>query len=197
DSTLVIFTPAIPESHKELSYFRNHNFRLMKRSELLGEIMKSTRGIAVAGTHGKTTVSCMIAQILNESNLKCNAFLGGISKNLDSNLLIDKNAEYTVAEADEFDRSFLKLYPEIAVVTSLDPDHLDIYGNYDNLKADFNHFVSQVEKGGKLICKEGVKLEVPGGIKVISYSLESGNADYRAENIKRTGFHYQFDLVTP
>lgn len=195
--TLVVYTPAIPSSHKELSFFRENGFRIMKRSELLGEIMKATRGIAVAGTHGKTTVSTMIAHILNSSELKCNAFLGGISKNLNSNLIVNKNADLTVAEADEFDRSFLRLYPEIAVITSMDPDHLDIYGDYENLKSSFNLFVQQVSEGGKLIYKEGLVLDVPECIDDYTYSLDSGKAAYHPENIKREGFCYRFDLLTP
>jgi UDP-N-acetylmuramate--alanine ligase len=196
-ATLVVYTPAIPSTHKELSFFREKDFHIMKRSELLGEIMKTTRGIAVAGTHGKTTVSSMIAHILNVSELKCNAFLGGISKNLGSNLLIDQNAEFTVAEADEFDRSFLQLFPEVAVITSMDPDHLDIYGSHDKLISSFNRFLQQIKEGGTLIYKEGLRLEMPVGLESHSYSLVPGTAAYRPENIERNGFQYRFDLVTP
>lgn len=196
-STLVVYTPAVPKTHREMNFFKDHGFRILKRSEVLGTIMKSTKGIAVSGTHGKTTVSCMIAHILNESDLKCNAFIGGISKNLNSNLLLDQDAEYTVAEADEFDRSFLRLFPQIAIVTSLDPDHLDIYGSFGNLKEDFEKFISQIADAGILILKEGLELSVPSGIRKYTYHLESENASFFPANVSRKGFRYSFDLYTP
>lgn len=196
EQTLIVYTPAIPVNHAELKYFRKEGFLIMKRSEILGSIMEMNKGIAVAGTHGKTTVSSMIAHIMNGSKIRCNAFLGGVSKNLDSNLLLDSHAEYTIAEADEFDRSFLRLYPELAVVTSMDPDHLDIYGSHEKMIEDYNRFISQIKPGGILIHRYGLPVEIPGMITAYSYDLETEESDFYIRKVSRKGFNYQFDLAT-
>ncbi|MBE0655621.1 MAG: UDP-N-acetylmuramate--L-alanine ligase [Bacteroidales bacterium] len=197
ESTLVIYTPAIPSGHHELTFFREKGFLVIKRAEALGMIVKNSKGIAVAGTHGKTTVSSMIAHLLKDSQLGCNAFLGGISKNLNSNLLLNLNSEYTVVEADEFDRSFLQLHPLIAVVTSMDADHLDIYKTYQNLKDSFNQFIAQVRRDGLVIYKEGLSLNLPSGLEAYTYSLDSLTAGYAPVNVVKTGFLYRFSLRTP
>ncbi|MFW5821495.1 MAG: UDP-N-acetylmuramate--L-alanine ligase [Bacteroidota bacterium] len=197
NNVLIIYTPAIPESHDGFQYFRENDFRMIKRSEALGMIMKTNKGIAVAGTHGKTTVSSMLSHLLNNSDFAINAFLGGISKNLESNLLLTPDAEFTVVEADEYDRSFHHLFPHLAIVTSIDPDHLDIYDIYENLKAAFGQFVSQLNKDGILIYKEGLPLAEPEGVKAYTYSLNSSTADFYPFAEKREGFRYNFNLKTP
>ncbi len=197
NNVLVVYTPAIPHDHPLFEFFKEKGFRIIKRAEALGMILKTGKGIAVAGTHGKTTVSSIIAHLLNKSDLKCNAFLGGISNNLKSNILINDQAKYSVAEADEFDHSFLHLFPYLAVITSIDADHLDIYGNYENLKSAFQKFVSQINDNGILIYKEGLTLIVPEGIKALTYSLNSEKADFHPLNEERSGFRYTFTLKTP
>ena len=197
EKVLVIYTPAIPSENKIISFFRNKNYNLQKRSELLGEISKQTETIAVAGTHGKTTVSTMIAHILKQSHLDCSAFLGGISKNYDSNLILGEG-KYTVMEADEYDRSFLRLSPVMAVVTSVDADHLDIYGDREKMIEAYNEFCSRVASGGKLFINKKIedKIRVPRSIKCYTYGSESGS-DYRAEQIENCGDYYKFNLITP
>lgn len=197
DTSLIIYTPAIPADHKELKYFKENGFKLWKRSEILGKIIEGKNGIAVSGTHGKTTVSAMLANILNHSEKKCNAFLGGISKNLNSNLLLNSDSDLMVVEADEFDRSFLYLYPEIAVVTSLDADHLDIYENFENLKRSFEQFLSQVKKDGKLLINNKVSLNIPEGIESYTYSFDNRESDFYAKEIIQDGYYYKFDFVHP
>jgi len=194
--TLVIYTPAIPKDHRELNYFLKKGFEVLKRSQALGRIAADMHCIAVAGTHGKTTISTMIAHLLHEADVPCNAFLGGISKNLDSNLLLHKNANKVVVEADEYDRSFLALFPEIAVVSSADADHLDIYGDHNSLKESFGSFVSQIKRNGCLILKKGVEIPVTENTEILTYSLDE-EADFYALNIKNTRFRYRFDLRTP
>ncbi len=195
-STMVVYTPAIPGSHSELRYFKTHGYNLLKRAAVLGNIMKDHKGIAVAGTHGKTTISTMIAHIFTQSGIGCNAFLGGISKNFKSNLVLEKKSDYFIAEADEFDRSFLTLFPDYAVVTSMDDDHMDIYGDRKNLIASFNQFVSQIKPSGILILKNSVSLQVPSGIKTFRYALDE-TSDYYAFNISREDFIYTFSMHTP
>jgi UDP-N-acetylmuramate--alanine ligase len=196
-TTLVVATPAIPEDHSELAYFREKSFIVMKRSELLGFITKSSKGIAIAGTHGKTTVSTMIAYILKQSDLDCTAFLGGISKNFNSNL-ITGNGDLVVMEADEYDRSFLQLYPWIGVITSVDADHLDIYRNYQNLEEAFLAFANQVSEGGTILIKKGLNIihKMPEKVRTYTYSLET-EADFYATNIRRRENYFLFDAVTP
>lgn len=196
-TTLVVYTPAIPESNNVLAYFRSNGFDIHKRAEVLGLITRDSRGICFAGTHGKTTTSSMAAHILHSSRVGCNAFLGGILRNYDSNLLLSATSPYTVIEADEYDRSFHHLSPYIAVITATDPDHLDIYGTEEAYLESFARFTELVRPGGYLIIHEGLKL-VPRpaeGVKTYSYSRESG--DFHAANIRRADGTITFDLVTP
>lgn len=197
-NTLVVYTPAIPEYHRELRYFRENGFSVMKRSEVLGMISKGKKCIAVAGTHGKTSVSAMIAQIFMNSELSCNAMLGGISKNYNSNIVVDPNSEYLVAEADEFDRSFLQLAPDTAVITSIDEDHLDIYNNKEAINEAFSEFVTKLSKNGSLLKHKDVKIVLPEDKKIARYTYAlKGDADFRAENISIVEGRYRFDFVTP
>jgi UDP-N-acetylmuramate--alanine ligase len=194
--TLVIYTPAIPADHRELNYFREHHFMVLKRSVVLGEIVKSGRSIAVAGTHGKTTISGMVAHIFHESGFGCNAFLGGISVNYGTNCIINPGSDKFVVEADEFDRSFLTLFPEIALITAMDADHLDIYGDTAKLKDSFSRFASQVQNDGVLIIKKGVEIDEPEGTKILSYSMYE-TADYYASDIEPENLTYRFKMHTP
>jgi len=194
--TLVIITPAIPIDHKELTHFRNNNFKIFKRSEVLGLIVNKKNNIAVSGTHGKTTVSTMIAHILSNSQFGCSAFLGGISKNFNSNLVFNEKSNYMITEADEFDRSFLKLFPWFTVITAIDADHLDIYGTKDELKKTFNQFVNQTRKGGTVLVKKGLKLSLKYDYDYYTYTLTK-NADFYAKNISLDNDTYSFDVVTP
>jgi UDP-N-acetylmuramate--alanine ligase len=195
--TIIIYTPAIPPENKIITYFRKNDFPLFKRSEILGEISEKTDTLAVSGTHGKTTVSTMIAHILKQSHVDCSAFLGGISKNYNTNMLLGEG-RYTVIEADEFDRSFHRLSPLLAVVTSLDADHLDIYGDHPTMIAAYNEFCSKIREGGTLIINRKIfsKIIVPQGVTEFTYGFEE-DADYRAFNIRQSGESYKFDLKTP
>lgn len=198
--TLAVFTPALPYEHKELSWFREKTIGLLKRAKVLGMICNVQNCIAVAGTHGKTTVSTMTSIILKDSKIGCGAFLGGISRNLQSNLILpSKETDWIVAEADEFDRSFLHLHPQIALVTSMDADHLDIYGNKEKIEESFEKFISQIKTGGKLVVKKGVSLDTSKtNAKVFTYSL-TGEADFKAVNLNlmENSGYYSFDLKTP
>lgn len=196
-STLVIYTPAVPESLAQLKWFRQAGHRVIKRSVMLGEIFNSGRGIGVAGTHGKTSISSTLAHILNHSDLGCNAFLGGISKNNHSNLYVDPGSALILAEADEFDRSFLTLFPEVAVVSSMDADHLDIYGDRARLREGFEAFIAQVRKGGILVLKKGLDPGVPSHIKVFTYALEDEQADYAAHGFVEQDIGSVFSVRTP
>lgn len=195
EKTLVILTPAIPKNLGEWLYFQSQDYSILKRSEVLGLITKSSLGIGVAGTHGKTTTSTMLTHILNESTIKCTAFLGGISTNFNSNLVINNSSEYTVIEADEFDRSFLRLHPFASIVTSADPDHLDIYGNASVFREGFELYARLTHKEGVLIEKYGLNL--PANAKKISYSIENREADYFGSNIHVANEKFLFDLQTP
>ncbi len=199
-STLAVFTPALPEDHKELSWFREKPIGLLKRAKVLGLVCNERSGIAVSGTHGKTTVSTMVANILNKTYTGCGAFLGGISKNFGTNLLLPKvESPWIVVEADEFDRSFLHLTPQLALVTSIDADHLDIYGQKDKIVESFEKFISQIQPGGKLVIKKGVELNTSKtGATVYTYSLK-GDSDFKTENLQLNteGGFYQFDIRTP
>ncbi len=197
DSTLVVYTPAIPASHSELQYFRQNGFTLMKRAQVLGEITKTSDAVCIAGTHGKTTVSSMIAHLLRQSTVDCNAFLGGILKNYGTNLLLSHKSNITVAEADEYDRSFHWLRPWIAVITSADPDHLDIYGTPEAYRESFEHFTSLIRPDGYLILKKDAPVtpRVNSGVKIFTYSETEG--DYHAENIRIGGGEIVFDYVSP
>lgn len=196
ENTLVIYTPAVPADHKELSFFKDNGFSIKKRAEILGLISQAKDVIAIAGTHGKTTTSTMTSHLLKQSHLDCSAFLGGISQNYHSNLLLSSTSNWVVAEADEYDRSFLQLYPKQAVVTAMDADHLDIYGTHDEVKKAFRQFISQIKDGGSLVIKKGLDAGNPGNIKVFTYSL-SEQADFCAENIQVRDGLYHFDLNTP
>lgn len=197
DTALVVLTPAIPENHKEYNFFKDKGFVILKRAQVLGLIVNAHKPLGVAGTHGKTTTSTMLAHILDKSHLGCNAFLGGISKNSGTNLILNKSSELYVVESDEFDRSFHNLRPFMTVVTSMDPDHLDVYGNYDNYVDSFRKYVSLIREGGVLIVKENLKemLPVQGNVKVFTYSKDKG--DFHAENVITENGEIYFDFVGP
>lgn len=182
--TLVIYTPAIPEQHTELVYFRQHGYRLLKRSEALGEITKLTEGLCVAGTHGKTTTSTLLAHLLY-STVGCNAFLGGISNNYKTNLLLSPKSKQVVVEADEFDRSFHRLTPHIAIITSADPDHLDIYGSAEAYRDSFEYFTSLIQPSGALVMRRGVPVtpRLAEGVALYTYALEE-QADFYATDVQ-------------
>ena len=185
-TTLVVYTPAIPKDHKELTFFQENGYQVVKRSEVLGFITKNSFCLAVAGTHGKTTTSSILAHIMVESGASVSAFLGGIAENFNSNLVL-KGSEYTVVEADEFDRSFLRLSPNIACITSMDADHLDIYGDEQHLIEGFHEFAGKIKPGGSLIVRNG--LNIAGE----TYGLED-NSDYSFQNIHIVDGIYHFDF---
>ena len=195
--TLVVYTPAIPADNHVLSYFRDNGFEVVKRAAVLGRVTHESRGICFAGTHGKTTTSSLAAHILHNCKVDCNAFLGGVLRNYDSNFLLAPESPWSVIEADEFDRSFHHLRPWIAVVTSTDPDHLDIYGTEEAYLESFAHFTSLVHPGGALVVHEGLKLKPrpQEGVNVYSYSRDSG--DFHAERIRRGNGEIRFDFVYP
>jgi len=188
-STLVVYTPAVPKLHAELTYFQTHDFRVLKRSEVLGHITKNTYCFAVAGTHGKTTTTSILAHLLVECEIPLIAFLGGISENYNSNFIL-KGTEVSVVEADEFDRSFLQLAPDMACITSMDTDHLDIYGDALTLKKSFEGFSKKLKTKGTLFVKNGLSL------KGTTYGIED-DSDYSAQNIKIINGTYVFDVKTP
>jgi UDP-N-acetylmuramate--alanine ligase len=194
---IVIYTPAIPSDHRILAFFRNNGFPVFKRSEILGEISRHTDTLAIAGTHGKTTVSTMTAHLLKQSHVDCSAFLGGISKNYNTNLLLG-DGKYTVIEADEYDRSFHRLEPAVAIVTSLDADHLDIYGDRENMIVAYNEFCGKIRKGGKLIVNSRIRdrIVVPEGVMCLTYGMNT-EADYKAFDIRHNGDHYRFSIKAP
>lgn len=198
ESTLVVYTPAVPETHTELTYFRQGGFTIMKRARVLGEITRYARGLCVAGTHGKTTTSSMAAHLLKQSHVDCNAFLGGILKNYQSNLMLSDQSDLTVIEADEFDRSFHWLNPYMAVITAVDPDHLDIYGTPEAYRESFEHFTSLIRPDGCLILKKGVNLlpQLKPGVKLYTYSATE-EADFYAKNIRIGNGEIFFDFVAP
>lgn len=194
--TLVIYTPAIPNDMGELAYVREHGYKVLKRSRILGEITDGQKCLAVAGTHGKTTTSTLLAHILEDSGEGCSAFLGGISRNYGTNLLTS-TGDTVVAEADEFDRSFLQLHPEIAVITAMDADHLDIYSDLGHIREAFRAFASQVK--GTVIKKYGLEISRDDtGAEILTYAYDDARADFHAENIRKDGCGYfTFDLVWP
>lgn len=196
-TTLIVYTPAIPATHAELTYFQENGFTIQKRSQVLGMLTQSGKGLCVAGTHGKTTTSTMTAHLLHQSNIGCNAFLGGISKNYGTNLLLSDNSEYVVIEADEFDRSFHWLTPFATVITATDADHLDIYGTKEAYLESFNHYTSLIRQGGALIVRKGIELEprLQEGVTLYTYSKEEG--DFHAENIRIGNGEIIFDYVSP
>lgn len=197
EKTIVVRTPAVPDDHPELIYFRDNGFWIVKRAEILGEITKTTQGICVAGTHGKTTTSSMTAHLLKQSTVDCNAFLGGILKNYGSNLMLSETSDLTVIEADEYDRSFHWLHPYMAVITSSDPDHLDIYGTKEEYLKSFRIFSSLIKENGCLIIKKGLEVEpdLHPSVRLYTYSIEEG--DFHAQNVRIGNGTIVFDFVTP
>lgn len=195
--TLVIYTPAIPAEHKELQFFRNGGFDIQKRAQVLGTLTREHKGLCVAGTHGKTTTSTMCAHIMHESSMDCNAFLGGISKNYGTNYILSDDSDYVVIEADEFDRSFHWLRPWMTVITSSDPDHLDIYGTKEAYLESFRHYTTLIQPGGALIIHEGLEMKanVQEGVRTYTYGTDSG--DFHAENIKIERGEITFDFISP
>ena len=195
DTTLVVYPPAIPADHKGLNFFQQGGFEILKRAAVLGMITRNSKGLCFAGTHGKTTTSSMAAHILNSCEVGCNAFLGGILRNYNSNLLLSETSPYSVIEADEYDRSFHQLVPYIAVITSTDPDHLDIYGTEEAYLESFAHFTELISEDGALVVHEGLKLKprVAPGVKVYTYSRDKG--DFHAQNIRRGNGTITFDFV--
>ncbi len=198
ENTLVIYTPAVPSNSNELTWFRANKFEMVKRSAALGHIASNKKVLAIAGTHGKTTISTMLAHILEHSGMGCTAFLGGISVNYNNNLLLSTN-NTIVAEADEFDRSFLQLWPDIAVITSADADHLDIYSNEESIKSAFGLFASQVKKSGTLILKKGIAKEITQKVKAkIAYYSFDSKCDFYASDIEiLTGGFFNFTFNFP
>ena len=196
-STLVIYTPAIPQEHQELVYFHENGFTIEKRAQVLGTLTRSHKGLCVAGTHGKTTTSTMCAHIMHQSHVDCNAFLGGISKNYGTNYILSDKSDYVVIEADEFDRSFHWLRPWMSVITATDPDHLDIYGTKEAYLESFRHYTELIQPGGALIIHKNLEMKqhVQDGVKIYEYSLNEG--DFHAENIKIDNGEITFDFISP
>lgn len=197
ETTLVVYTPAIPAEHKELVYFRENGFDIQKRAQVLGFLTQSHKGLCVAGTHGKTTTSTMAAHLLNQSHVKCNAFLGGISKNYGTNYLLSKDSDYVVIEADEFDRSFHWLRPYATVITATDPDHLDIYGTKEAYLESFKKYTSLIKPEGALVIHRNLEMEVDVQPGVTVYSYDRTEGDFHAENIRIGGGEIFFDFVSP
>ena len=197
ESCLVVYTPAVPADHKELIFFREGGFEVQKRAQVLGILTRMHKGLCVAGTHGKTTTSAMCAHILHQSHVECNAFLGGITKNYGTNYLLSDNSDYVVIEADEFDRSFHWLRPWMTVITSTDPDHLDIYGTKEAYLESFRHYTTLIQQGGALIIHRGLEMQpdVPEGVRTYEYSLKEG--DFHAANIRIDNGEIVFDFVSP
>ena len=196
DYCLVIYTPAIPEEHQELRYFRENGFEIQKRAQVLGTLTQAHKGLCVAGTHGKTTTSTMCAHIMHTSHLDCNAFLGGISKNYGTNYILS-DSEFVVIEADEFDRSFHWLRPWMSVITSTDPDHLDIYGTKEAYLESFRHYTELIQPEGALIIHRGLEMKenLQPSVRRYDYSLNEG--DFHAENIRIGNGEITFDFISP
>ncbi len=197
NSTLVVFTPAIPEDHQELAFFRSKGFEIEKRAQVLGTLTRTHKGLCVAGTHGKTTTSTMCAHIMHQSHIDCNAFLGGISKNYGTNYILSEHSDYVVIEADEFDRSFHWLRPWMSVITSTDPDHLDIYGNKEAYLESFRHYSELIQPGGALIIHKDLEMKQHVGedVRLYEYSLDAG--DFHAANIVIDNGEITFDFISP
>lgn len=195
-SCLIIYTPAIPEEHQELQYFRKNGFEIQKRAQVLGTLTRQHKGLCVAGTHGKTTTSTMCAHIMHQSHLDCNAFLGGISKNYGTNYILS-DSDYVVIEADEFDRSFHWLRPWMTVITSTDPDHLDIYGTKEAYLESFRHYTELIQPGGTLIIHRDLEMKehLQEGVTRYDYALNEG--DFHAENISIENGEITFDFISP
>lgn len=197
ESTLVIYTPAIPTTHKELAFFRENGFEIEKRAQVLGRLTQTHKGLCFAGTHGKTTTSTMCAHIMHQSHLDCNAFLGGISKNYGTNHILSDKSDYVVIEADEFDRSFHWLRPWMSVITSTDPDHLDIYGTKEAYLESFRHYTELIQPGGALVIHKDLEMRenVQQGVTVYKYSRHEG--DFHADNVRIENGTIHFDFVSP
>lgn len=197
-ATLVVRTPAVPSTHSQLVYFENSGFTVVKRAELLGMITRSSKSLCVAGTHGKTTTSSMLAHILHQSTVGCNAFLGGILKNYGSNLILSDNSPYTVIEADEYDRSFHWLSPYMSIITSTDPDHLDVYGTEEAYHESFSHYTSLIQPGGVLLSKAGIDImpRCNEQVRHYSYGVET-ESDFTATNVRIGGGAILFDFTSP
>lgn len=195
-NTLVVYTPAIPEDNKILNFFKNMDYDVEKRAQVLGALTRAYRGLCVAGTHGKTTTSTMAAHILHQSSVGCNAFLGGISKNYGTNYLLNSSSPYVVIEADEYDRSFHQLTPYASVITAVDADHLDVYGTHEAYIESFEKYTSLIRKGGALIMHTGLELhpQLKDGVKLYTYSIDSG--DFHADNIRTGNGRILFDYVS-
>lgn len=195
ENCLIVYTPAVPENNAQYVFFRKNKFTMLKRAKVLGLLSKYKRSIGIAGTHGKTTISTITSHIFKSSQLDCSAFIGGIARNYNSNFLFSPNSDFMILEADEFDRSFLNLNPEIALVSSMDADHLDIYNNKKCLEQNFQEYVNCLKPNGLLIYKKGLKLKTSQ--KSYSYSLDDSKADFYAKNISLDDGNYIFDLVYP
>ena len=197
DNTLAVYTPAIPATHKELTFFRENGFDIQKRAQVLGTLTRSMKGLCVAGTHGKTTTTSMTAHLLHESHVGCNAFLGGITKNYGTNYLLDAKSPYVVIEADEFDRSFHHLRPYASVITATDADHLDIYGTEEAYLESFRHYTELIQPGGALILHRNLKMKAnpQEGVRVYTYDRTEG--DFHADNIRIGNGRIVFDFVSP
>lgn len=197
NSCLVVYTPAISSTHKELQFFREGGFEIQKRAQVLGALTRSHKGLCVAGTHGKTSTSTICAHIMHQSHLECNAFLGGISKNYGTNYILSDESDYVVIEADEFDRSFHWLSPWMSVITSTDPDHLDIYGTKEAYLESFRYYTTLIQKGGALIIHKNLemKADVQEGVRLYEYSRDEG--DFHAENIRIADGEITFDFISP
>lgn len=197
ETTLIIYTPAIPANHQELTYFRENGFEIQKRAQVLGMLTRTERGMCVAGTHGKTTTSTMAAHLLHQSHVTCNAFLGGISKNYGTNLLLSDKSDLVVIEADEFDRSFHWLTPYATVITATDSDHLDIYGTHEAYVESFRKYTSLIRPDGYLIIKKGIDLQPDVQPRVTVYTYSNDEGDFHAENIRIANGEITFDFISP
>jgi len=198
ESTLVVRTPAVPDSHSELRFFRKNGYKMLKRAQVLGEVSSNSRSLCIAGTHGKTTTTTLTAHLLKQSKIDCSAFLGGISNNYETNLLLSDSSDLTVIEADEYDRSFHQLTPYMAIITSVDPDHLDIYKTHAEYLESFAHFTELIRPDGCLVIKKGLPLKyrLKTGVKVYTYSVVD-KADFYAENIRYNSGRLFFDFFKP
>lgn len=197
--TLIVYTPAVPATNKVMNYFKTAGYDMEKRAKVLGMIANEGKAIAIAGSHGKTTVSTIAAHIFNETSPGCNAFLGGISKKYNSNIILSKNSDTFIVEADEYDRSFHHIYPKFAVITAIDEDHLDVYGTKDEIEKSFNIFVNNITEGGTLLYNRSINKDIMlrPSINTYTYALEDHRADYYADNIVISDGSYYFDIHTP
>lgn len=197
EETLVVYTPAIPAEHQELAWFREQGFNIQKRAQVLGTITRTAKALCVAGTHGKTTTSTMLAHLMSGTTDGCNAFLGGIAKNYGTNYILSENSPWVVIEADEFDRSFHHLSPYITAITSTDPDHLDIYGTKEAYLESFSHYTSLIQPGGSLVIHEGLEMKpcLQNGVRLYTYGRHTG--DFHAKDIRIGGGEIHFDFISP